>query len=923
MFSDSNTMKGGTGLRKTTFIIIAAVAIMLMSAFTVMSDDADAADSYTVNVLIEENGKVTKLTGTGSTFKDVIKNAVTSSGHTIDMKAIAVSSFDGKTAPDGKAWTVQQWLPPREWQIVNFKDADKTIANGTSYFIYLADVTTEELKKTYSSPSYEPVSTGYFFIQMKEDVNANSYVTSVLTEEQRRTGFWIWGEGSSMAYAFKDACSRFGIELDMSDGVKGSVVDPDYIGWLNSLMGLKDELKNGDIMTGNWLYWSQFYWDGNAGKWVYSQTSGHYDPAVNPYYALVRQITTKDNVSADIDQSPSDVPVSEMKNGCKVTFVDGNGNETVRNVPYFGSADAPSTASRKPTSYASYVFKGWEGNYEHVTGDVTVRAVFDEIRNTKVTGVTITDSIGSLTVGESFVFKASVSPSGATVKDVKWSVSDSSIASVDSEGKVTAKKTGTVRVTATSSDGGYTDTKTLVITSSADSVWSVSIDGGDVWLEVSKTGKLTATVEPSEAKDKSVTWKSNNESVAKIDSEGNIAAVSEGKAVVTVTTNDGGFTASVNVSVMKSSDNVWTVGIDGGDREIKVSENIKLNATVLPENAKNRNVKWSVSDDSVITIDQDGSIIGKKLGTATVTVKTEDGGIEDTITVKVVPQPGQASYVTIRSADFIIEAGKTTELTADVDPDALKKDVAWYSSDSTVLSVDEKTGKVTAVKPGSVKITVITLDSGAEGYCYVGVYAKDDVSHIKESTVESNNGKAEAGITSELKEVLAENNSGYTVTTDRLGSVTLDADILKSNKGEMVLSVSSVEKSELRDVQKKIVGNNQVYSYQINGSDVSDLGGKATVSIPYILKTGESAKDVRVYCIDYKGNLEPFGCTYDSKTSTAVFETTHFSLYFATTENLLPSDDNQSSDSTVFIAIGAVIAIAAIGAVVFVIRRKA
>lgn len=911
-------------MRKTTLIIAAAAVIILISAFTVIPESTDAADSYTANVLIEENGKTVRLTGTGSTFKDVITSAVSSSGHAIKMSSIWVNSFDGKEAPDGKSWTVQQWLPPKGWQIVDFKDADKTIANGTSYYIYLSDETVDEtkLKKTYSSPSYEPVSKGYFFIQMKEDVNANSYVTSVLTEEKRSTGFWISGEGSSMAYAFMDACKKYGIELDMSDGVKGTVVDPDYIGWLNSLMGLKDELKQGDIMTGNWLYWSQFYWDGDAGKWVYSQTLGHYDPAVNPYCALIRQITTKDNVSTDLSQTPSDAPVSEIDNGCIVTFVDGDGVKTTQTVPYFGSATAPATASKKSTSSVTYVFRGWDGDYGHIIGNVTIKALFDEIRNTKVTGVTISESKGSLTPGESFTFKAKVTPSNATVTDIIWSVSDSSVASIDSSGKVTAKKVGTVIITATSSDGGYTDRKTLAVTATDDTVWSVSVDGGDVWIEVGKTEKLTATVEPSNAKDKTVTWKSSDKSIAEITSDGTLTAVASGKAVITVTTNDGGYSDSVTVSVMKSSDNVWNVTIDGGNREIAVGENVKLNAVVIPDTAKNRSVEWSVSDDSVAAVDSDGNLTGKKVGTVTVSVKTADGGLEDSITVNVIPQSGQAAYVSVSSGDFIIESGGTKNLTAYVDPNAVKKDVAWYSSDPSVLSVDEKTGKVTAVKPGSVKITVITLDSGVEGYCTAGVYAKDDVSYIRENHIESEEGKAEIEIPSDVRKVLTDSDSGYTVITDNLGSVTLSSDILKTNTGELILSVSTVDKSELRDVQKKIVGNSQVYSYQINGSDVSDLGGKATVSIPYTLKTGESAKDVRVYCVDYKGDLESFACTYDSNKSAVTFETTHFSLYFVTTENLISSDGGQTSDNTLFIAIGVIAVIVIIGAAVFIRSRS-
>ncbi len=724
-----------------------------------------------------------------------------------------------------------------------------------------------------------------------------------------------------MAWAFKDACEKYGLELDMSNGVKGNIVDPDYIGWLNSFFGLKDELMSGDTETGNWKYWSQFYWNGD--RWVYSQTLGHYDPGVNPYFALIRQITTKDVVSTDLGTTPSDAPISKISNGCTVKFVDGDGKTVkTQKVSYFGSATAPASASKAPTSEFSYVFKGWEGNYSQVIADITVTAQFEQIVNTRVIGIGITDSKTSIPSGTTYQFKATVYPSDATEKGVKWSVSDKSVASIGSDGVFKASKAGSVTVTVTSVDGGYSDSVQVTVTGETDKVWSVKITGMPDSLEVGKTATLKATIEPSGAKDKTVSWSSSDEKIATVDQNGKVTAVSAGEAEITVTTQDGGYTDTVTVVVTPSSKSVWSVEIEGGDCEVQKDQSVKLVAKILPATAEDRKVVWSVSDTSIATIDQNGEITGKKFGVTKVEVRTNDGGKTDTIEVKVVPAPGQAAYVTIGEGDQVLEKGTISKLTENVDPSAKKKDVKWYSEDESIATVDSR-GNVTAVSPGSTRITVEVVDGGVTGSVEVRVYSMDDVSHVSEDTAEAEDDSASSEVDANRAKALAENGVSYTLKTDGLGTVVLSSEILakSSSEGSITLSVRIMATSDLRDVQKAVIGDRQAFEYLVNGSDVSDLGGKATVSIPYTLKDGENANNLRVYCVDYKGNTEEFACTYES--GMAVFETTHFSVYFVSTDKTEESDDGSGSDSgssAMWIAV-AVIIIAIVGVAAFVHMR--
>ncbi len=907
---------------KTMLVAVMVLALTVSAAVVVMDDSDAAAGTYTANVVIEDGSSTVVMKGSGSGVKEILENAVRSNGHTMDLGSTGVRSVDGVSAPEGKKWTVQQWLPPRGWQVVKFdKTMNANLENGTTFCIHLSDQSVDsDYYVQYSAPSYRPQATGYFFVKFIDDSNANSYVNSVLTEDQRKTGFWIWGTGSNMAEAFKDACSRFGFELNMSDGVKDGVSDPDYIGWLYSFLGLGDELVSGTTMDGLWKYWSQFNWDGT--KWVYSQTLGHYDPAVYPYYALVRQITAKDNVTPNVGQSPSDVPISKMTGGCTVKFVDGDG-KTIKsqNVPYFGSATAPDTATKTSTLETSYVFKGWEGNYTQVISDVTIKAQFDEVSSARVTGIKITDYKSSIPTGTTYQFKADVSPSNASQKGVTWSVSDSSVASISSDGTFKALKSGSVTVTAKSVDGGYTDTVQITVTATTDNVWSVKISSMPSSLEAGKTAALKATIEPSGAKNKKVAWSSSDESVATVDSSGKVTAVSAGEAEITVTSEDGGHTDTVKIVVTPSSASVWSVEIKNGDCQVQKDKTLKLVAEIIPSTAKDKTITWSVADTSIAAIDKDGNITGKKFGVTTVEVRTNDGGKTATVEVKVVPGPGQASYVTIVEGDQVVEKESVSKLSASVDPSAKKKDVKWYSEDESIATVDSK-GNVTAVSPGTVRIIVEVIDGGVTGSCEIRVYSMDDVSHVSEDMAEAEGEAVSSEVDANRVKALADNGATYTLKTDKLGSVVLSTEILAKSSGRSIeLSVKVLAAADLRDAQKAVIGERQAFEYLVNGSDVPDLGGKAIVSIPYILKDGENSKDLKVYCVDYKGNIEEFACKYDSSTEMAMFETTHFSVYFVSAEKIGRSDGGSDpgsgSGSAIAIAAVAIVAVFAICAIAF------
>ncbi|MBR1574879.1 MAG: Ig-like domain-containing protein [Bacteroidales bacterium] len=218
-----------------------------------------------------------------------------------------------------------------------------------------------------------------------------------------------------------------------------------------------------------------------------------------------------------------------------------------------------------------------------------------------------------LTEGESFLLSASTTPNNASIKTVTWTSNNSSIATVSPEGLVRAVKVGTTNIICESSDGNASATCPVTVKTH---VTGVSLDKTSLSMTVGDTQTLTATITPSNATDKSVTWSSSNNSIATISSSGVVTAKAVGSATITVTTNDGGKTASCHVSI-KVID-VESIEFDKAELELFVGKSETLSAIIKPENATNKDIVWASSNNTVATVNN-GLVTGKSEGYTTIT----------------------------------------------------------------------------------------------------------------------------------------------------------------------------------------------------------------------------------------------------------------------------------------------------------------
>ena len=165
-------------------------------------------------------------------------------------------------------------------------------------------------------------------------------------------------------------------------------------------------------------------------------------------------------------------------------------------------------------------------------------------------------------------------------------------------------------------------------------VTDISINKADIALDVGAQETLVATVQPSDATIKNVSWSSGDNDVATVNNDGLLTAVAAGSTTVTATTQDGGKTATCVVAVSGVALNKTKLALNVGSEETLI-------ATVHPPNTKN-NIIWSSTDTGVATVSSRGLITGVKAGTATIIVSTEEGHRPARCTVTIIGTPATA-----------------------------------------------------------------------------------------------------------------------------------------------------------------------------------------------------------------------------------------------------------------------------------------
>jgi uncharacterized protein YjdB len=339
----------------------------------------------------------------------------------------------------------------------------------------------------------------------------------------------------------------------------------------------------------------------------------------------------------------------------------------------------------------------------------------------EATGLTLDVKDLEIEVGKSYTIKATVTPANSTEVNITWESTNTAVATVDGNGKVTGVSAGKTIIIAKIKSGVVYCNVTV-----KQPATGIKLNYEEKTIVKGEKFKLKATIIPSSAANEvSVTWKSSKTSVATVNSAGTVTAVKGGTAIITCKTSDGKYTEICIVTVVERVTSVKMIS----SYKLGIGKSYTIKATVKTNAATNPTLKWTSSNKKVATVDSKGKVTARSLGYATITATAQDGSnVEAECVIRVVKA---VSSISLNRSTLTTVVGRTYSLKATVKPsNATYKSVSWSTSDKSVALVDSK-GTITALKEGTVTITAKAKDSsGKTATCFVIVQPRTPASSV-------------------------------------------------------------------------------------------------------------------------------------------------------------------------------------------------
>lgn len=335
-----------------------------------------------------------------------------------------------------------------------------------------------------------------------------------------------------------------------------------------------------------------------------------------------------------------------------------------------------------------------------------------------VTGIEVANDYQhmGLFVGGSGKIRYSVLPGNATNTNVTFKSLNEKVATVDANGVVTGVSEGNADIVITTEEGGF-EAKCTVRVDGIDARGIERVGDKTVTMGLNQTRQLQVKITPSDTTNKNVQWTSSNNSVATVDSNGVVTSKNSGSTIITATTHNElktEFFIEVETSVTNITLNSNEINLNPGGT-------FKLDATVNPSNASNKNIKWISANESIATVDRSGNVTADVAGTTYISAVSADGKVVAICTVNVSkPVVTKPAKVKIKSAK---KKGKKVTL-------KWKKisDAAGY-----VVYMKTNSGKFKAVKTvkkaKKVK-AVISLKKGNKYSFKIRAYKLDEETNV-------------------------------------------------------------------------------------------------------------------------------------------------------------------------------------------------
>ena len=307
----------------------------------------------------------------------------------------------------------------------------------------------------------------------------------------------------------------------------------------------------------------------------------------------------------------------------------------------------------------------------------------------------------------------------------EFEVADTSIATVEQNGKIgyiNPLKNGTTEVTVKLkySDSVVRSIKTKITVDFK--VTNIAFDTQEFRIEsTEQTPVFTPTIMPNYAANKNVVWTSSDTNIATVDSNGKVIGITNGTCYITATTTDGSdLSASIKI-VVDYRIPVTSVTLNKTSYTFTNNTPLQLKATVLPDNATNKEVTWESTNPSNLVVDQTGKVtVTSNSGSGMIIARAKDGSGKTAICNITINLP--TTYISLNNSEYTLSGiGESVNLKATLTPSSMSQSVNWTSSNTSVATVNNS-GKVTSVGIGTSVITATSIeDSNLKASCEITV----------------------------------------------------------------------------------------------------------------------------------------------------------------------------------------------------------
>ena len=410
--------------------------------------------------------------------------------------------------------------------------------------------------------------------------------------------------------------------------------------------------------------------------------------------------------------------------------------------------------------------------------------------------------------------------------ELTYESSNPSVVEVNDNGKITIKKNSkgtTAIITITGPNRLSGDIYVTV----CDVPSKVKLEESKATLNAGETYQLKPIIDDDEAT--VYTYKSSKTTVATVDEDGLITAVSEGSATITVQTHNKK-KATLKLTV-KDPYAPTSVELEQGSTvNLGKGYELQLTAVLEPATAKSE-LKWKSSSTKVATVDENGLVTGIKTGSAKITVTTHNGK-KDTVTIKVVDPNVVSAVVLEETGTVLVSIGETISLNAEIQPSTAQTTLSWKSSSTKVATVDED-GVVEGVKTGTATITVQSKN-GKKDTVKVKVIdptIADSVVLSESGTITTNVGEP-VQLSAEVLPATAETELSWSTSNKKYATVDENGMVTPIKKGTVTITVKT-DNGKKDTVKIKVVDEHKPTSISL--SAVSGLiVGKQAILTPEI-----------------------------------------------------------------------------------------